>query len=663
MAIHPLLEKLNTQQKGAVLMTDGPMLISAPPGSGKTTTLTHRIAFLIDQNIVSPEAIIAVTFTNKAANEMRERLGKLVPGANKIQASTIHSFCGKLLREFGSSIGIRSDFEILNQYKKKLILEGIIKEFERDRKIPVYSSDKLEPNDIEPFIEMQKNNLYSVEDCKFKQHQRPDNVWGQVLALFYEAYEQKLKENNQLDFSDLISKCVLLFQNDRLALDKAQNRYRYIHIDEYQDVNPAQYAWVTILAKKYQQLCVVGDSDQSIYGFRGADFTNILNFRTDYPGSFHVVLTQNYRSTDTIVKASNSLIQKNKEREDKVAQTPNGAGKPIQIVQTSNDYEEAQFIGREIKEKMKKDPNVTYSDFAVLYRLNALSHQVESMCIKERIPYKMIRGVSFFDREEVLDIVAYLNVLNNPSDDTSLKRIINTPERNIGATSVVKFANYADAWDRSILSIMWSAKKLTGITKKTAASSEQFAKTIHELSKLANGMTMKELVKEIIVKTNYLAYLSQKKTKNRAQKTENIKAFASLANQFDKDTNKKGTLSDFVKELNTLVNHDGGDEMNAISLMTLHGSKGLEYKNVYIIGSEEGILPKEASDVEDDKIKMEEERRMAFVGLTRAEKEATFLCAKHRVIYGEIVKARPSRFLKEIDPAYRQFKTVHKVKK
>lgn len=633
---HKLLKGMNPKQAEAVLATEGPLLIMAGAGSGKTRVLTHRMAYLLEEKRVNPWNILAITFTNKAAKEMKERVTRLVGTAgNDMWVSTFHSMCVRILRREAEQLGYSRSFTICDQSETETLMKRIVKEKNLDVK-------KFEPKMILNKISNAKNELLGPTDYS----NMVGNYFDNIVAECYQAYQRSLQNAQSMDFDDLIMKTVELFREHPDTLDYYQNKFHYIHVDEYQDTNYAQYELVKLLAQKFQNLCVVGDADQSIYGWRGADMTNILNFEKDYPKAKVVLLEQNYRSTQRILNAANEVIQNNMNRRDKSLWTENPEGEHITYYRAQSEHDEARYIvstmQREVREKNRK-----YGDFAVLYRTNAQSRVIEDTLVKSNIPYRMVGGHRFYDRKEIKDVLAYLRLISNPSDDLSFNRVINSPKRGIGAASVDKLIGYANFENLSLLEAAQNAQ-LSPVTGKALKEMVQFAQMIKDLARMAEFLPLTELVKEMLERSGYLDSLKAEATLEAETRIDNINEFLSVTQEFEKINGESTNLVDFLSDLSLVSDLDNVEEVpqEEVTLMTMHAAKGLEFPVVFIIGMEEGIFPSFRSLMEDGE--MEEERRLAYVGITRAEQELYLTNAYSRLLYGRTQTNAPSRFLEEL---------------
>lgn len=631
-----VLNGLNPQQREAVLATDGPLLIVAGAGSGKTRVLTQRIGYLLRDKRVVPWSILAITFTNKAAREMKERIS-LIAGhaAEEIWISTFHSMCVRILRRDIDRLGLNRNFSILDSSDQLSVVKTCQKELNIDNK-------KYDPRAVLSAISSAKNELKTPAQYG----KLVGDPFQEKAHQIYELYQKKLRNNSSLDFDDLIMMTIELFTKVPEVLEFYQRKFHYIHVDEYQDTNRAQYMLVRMLADKYQNLCVVGDSDQSIYGWRGADIANILNFEKDYPNAKVIKLEQNYRSTKRILSAANRVIQNNLDRKAKNLWTENDEGKKIQLYSGDSEASEAYFIAEQISQRVNSGKR--YSDFAVLYRTNAQSRVVEEVFLKSNIPYGIVGGTKFYDRKEVKDVLAYLRLISNPDDDVSFQRIINVPKRGIGQTSVDKIAAYAASNGISMYRAIFDYD-LIGISGKAGKTIAGFVQMISELEQMIEFLSVTELTEEILKRTEYREMYKLEGTLEAKARLENIDEFMSVTMDFEQKSEDK-TLVSFLTDLALVADIDTMDEEedadNKVILMTLHSAKGLEFPVVFLIGMEEGIFPHTRALYESSE--MEEERRLAYVGITRAEEELYLTRAQMRTLYGRTNMNPPSRFLDEI---------------
>ena len=633
--MNSLLTGLNKEQQQAVQHTEGPLLILAGAGSGKTKVLTVRIAHLLAQG-VNPYEILAITFTNKAAKEMKSRVEGLVGDvANRIWLSTFHSFCAKFLRfELDNFLGYNSNFTIYDTSDSQAVIKAALKALNLD--------DKYYPvGAMLAAISDAKNKLLFASDFR----KQAKDFYQQKVADVYEYYERELRKNNALDFDDLLLVAVKLLQSNEAVLDKYSKRFRYVMIDEYQDTNHAQYLLAKLLASHWKNIAVVGDADQSIYAWRGADIQNILDFEKDYPNCTSIKLEQNYRSTKIILDAANAVIENNEGRPKKNLWTDKTEGAKIQHFTAQSEHEEAAFIGDTIAKKHDIH-GVPYGDMAILYRTNAQSRVLEEALIKRALPYTMVGGTKFYDRKEIKDVLAYLRVLYNPFDDLSLLRIINVPKRSIGATTVAKLQDYARANGTSLFMTLTQLHLVDSIKGKTKEKLEEFGILIFTLVAEMEDRTVLDILESILDRTGYLAQLEESTDLQDQARAENIGELLSVAKDFQ-DTNPSGTVEDFLEQVALVNDVDSFEqEESKVTLMTLHAAKGLEFPIVFLGGLEEGLFPHSRTLMNPEEI--EEERRLAYVGITRAEKELYISNATTRTVFGRTSSYLPSRFIDEI---------------
>ena len=633
--MNSLLTGLNKEQQQAVQHTEGPLLILAGAGSGKTKVLTVRIAHLLAQG-VNPYEILAITFTNKAAKEMKSRVEGLVGDvANRIWLSTFHSFCAKFLRfELDNFLGYNSNFTIYDTSDSQAVIKAALKALNLD--------DKYYPvGAMIGAISDAKNKLLFASDYR----KQARDFYQQKVADVYEYYERELRKNNALDFDDLLLVAVKLLQSNAAVLDKYSKRFRYVMIDEYQDTNHAQYLLAKLLASHWKNIAVVGDADQSIYAWRGADIQNILDFEKDYPNCTSIKLEQNYRSTKIILDAANAVIENNEDRPKKNLWTDKTEGAKIQHFMAQSEHEEAAFIGDTIAKKHDIH-GVPYGDMAILYRTNAQSRVLEEALIKRALPYTMVGGTKFYDRKEIKDVLAYLRVLYNPFDDLSLLRIINVPKRSIGATTVSKLQDYARANGTSLFMTLTQLHLVDTIKGKTKEKLEEFGILIFTLVAEMEDKTVLDILEAILDRTGYLAQLEESTDPQDQARAENIGELLSVAKDFQ-DTNPTGTVEDFLEQVALVNDVDSFEqEESKVTLMTLHAAKGLEFPIVFLGGLEEGLFPHSRTLMNPEEI--EEERRLAYVGITRAEKELYISNATTRTVFGRTSSYLPSRFIDEI---------------
>jgi DNA helicase-2/ATP-dependent DNA helicase PcrA len=638
------LELLNPEQRKAVKSTEKPLLIMAGAGSGKTRVLTHRIAYLVSVKKAAPWSILAITFTNKSAREMQERVVKLVGSfARDIWVSTFHSMCVRILRRDIHRLGFTSNFVILDSTDQLSVVKGCLKDLNIDPK-------RFDPKAVQAAISTAKNELITAEQYE----STIGDYFEGVVSKVYYLYRKKLKSNNALDFDDLIMTTIQLFQQEAEVLEFYQNKFQYIHVDEYQDTNRAQYMLCKLLAEKHKRICVVGDSDQSIYKWRGADISNILNFEKDYPDAELILLEQNYRSTGNILSAANQVISKNTGRKPKNLWTDQGDGAKLRIFQAGSEYEEGYFVAGEVNTNVSK--GMQYKDHAVLYRTNAQSRVIEEIFIKSDIPYQIVGGTRFYDRKEIRDIVAYLRLISNPDDDISLNRIINVPKRGIGASSMDKLGAAAGAEDSSMFRLMGNLQGV-GLTGRASEALYEFHEMVDNLHKMVDYLSVTELTEQVLERTKYRDELILEGSIEAKSRLENIEEFLSVTQEFEKRNDERSLVA-FLTDLALIADIDVVDqenvpaEKNAVILMTMHSAKGLEFPAVFIIGLEEGIFPHSRTFVDEEE--MEEERRLAYVGITRAEKQLYLSAARMRTLFGKTSMNAPSRFLDEIPEELRE---------
>ena len=620
-----LLDALNEPQRQAVMATDGPLLILAGAGSGKTRVLTHRTAYLIEECGVNPYNIMAITFTNKAAGEMRERIDQMVGyGSESIWVCTFHSTCVRILRRYIDRLGFGTNFTIYDSDDQKTLMKDICKRLEIDTKM---YKEKM----FLSAISSAKDEL--IDPIEFETRAAGDYV-KRKQAQVYREYQQALKQNNALDFDDLIMKTVELFKLDKEVLASYQDRFRYIMVDEYQDTNTAQFELIRLLALKYQNLCVVGDDDQSIYKFRGANIYNILNFEHHFPDATVIKLEQNYRSTQNILDAANAVIANNQGRKEKRLWTDNGAGDKITFEQLDTAAEEADFVARDIARRVRKG-EYQYKDCAILYRTNAQSRLFEERFITANIPYKIFGGVNFYARKEVKDLLAYLKTIDNGQDDLAVRRIINIPKRGIGAASINKVALYAQEQEISFYDALCVAEQVPGLGK-AAAKIRPFVLFIQSMKAKAKLLSVADLLQEVIETTGYVRELEAEGTDEAEARIENIDELISKAVDYA-EGEEAPTLNGFLENVALVADIDSFDEnSDYVVLMTLHSAKGLEFPNVYLAGLEDGLFPSYMSITSDNsQAEIEEERRLAYVGITRAKKNLTITSARVRMVRGQ----------------------------
>lgn len=634
-----IYDTLNAEQKEAVLHTEGPLLILAGAGSGKTRVLTHRIAYLIEEKGVNPWNILAITFTNKAAGEMRERVDKIVGfGSESIWVSTFHSMCVRILRRYIDRLGYDTNFTIYDTDDQKTLMKDVCKMLQIDTKI---YKERMFLSEISSA----KDELVTPEE--YELNAAGDYVKGKV-AQVYKEYEKQLKANNALDFDDLLLKTVQLFQTQADVLDYYQERFRYIMVDEYQDTNTVQFQLIRLLAQKYKNLCVVGDDDQSIYKFRGANIQNILSFEKVFEDARVIKLEQNYRSTANILNAANAVIRHNTGRKDKTLWTDNDEGKKIGFRQFDTAFDEAEYIVDDIR-KGCANKGFTYSDYAVLYRTNAQSRMFEEKFVTANIPYKIIGGVNFYARREIKDLLSYLKTIDNGKDDLAVRRIINVPKRSIGLTTVNRVQENALERGISFYDALRSAD-LIGNIGRSLPKIDSFVALIEHFKEQAEKISLSQLMEEIIEMTGYIDSLEAENEIEAQTRIENIEELKNKIVAYEESCeDEKPTLSGFLEEVALVADVDTLDEnSDYVVLMTLHSAKGLEFPNVYLAGMEDGLFPSYMTITADDPMEIEEERRLCYVGITRAKKHLTLTSARRRMVHGETQYNKLSRFLKEI---------------
>ncbi|WP_368252390.1 DNA helicase PcrA [Enterococcus sp. 2201sp1_2201st1_B8_2201SCRN_220225] len=645
MRANELLKGMNPRQAEAVQTTEGPLLIMAGAGSGKTRVLTHRIAYLIEEKEVNPWNILAITFTNKAAKEMKERVIRLMEaGGEDVWISTFHSMCVRILRRDVDHIGYSKNFTIIDSSEQLTLMKRVVKELNIDSK-------KYDPRSILGAISNAKNELLTVAAYSARQ----GSLFEDIVARCYDLYQKELRRNQCLDFDDLIMLTIRLFQDNPEILQYYQRKFHYIHVDEYQDTNHAQYTLVNLLAAGFRNLCVVGDADQSIYGWRGADMQNILDFEKDYPDAQTILLEQNYRSTQNILSAANQVIGHNQNRKEKKLWTENDQGEPIVYYRGDSERDEGRFVVSEIQ-RLQREEQRKYGDFAVLYRTNAQSRVVEETFLKANIPYKMVGGHKFYDRKEIKDILAYLQVIANPADSLSLLRIINVPKRGVGAGSIEKLQSFANLHDFSLLEAGQNVA-LSSLKGKAATEIEKLAQSLADFNQMIPYLSVTELTKEILAKTGYEDELKRQNNLESQNRLENLEEFLSVTMEFDKSYEAlpeeeqeapEDKLTIFLNDLALLSDVDSyEEEVSEVTLMTLHAAKGLEFPVVFLVGMEEGVFPLSRAMMEESEL--EEERRLAYVGITRAEETLYLTNALSRTLYGKTQYNRPSRFVSEIE--------------
>ncbi len=640
-----MLDKLNERQKEAVLATEGPVLVLAGAGSGKTTVLVNRIAYMISEKHIRPWNILAITFTNKAAREMKDRIERLLGDTAKdMWIGTFHSVCVRILRSCIDLLGYRRDFVIYDTADTKTVMKECLRELDIDEKsFPV--------RNVLSIISNAKNDL--MDAATFENVYKSDYRMS-IIAKIYYRYQTKLRKNNAVDFDDIILNTVKILSENPDVLSKYQDKFRYILVDEYQDTNNSQYLLINLLAQANRNLCVVGDDDQSIYKFRGANIGNILNFEDDYSDVQKITLDQNYRSTQNILDAANSVISNNKGRMGKSLWTSNGDGNRVYVYTGTNEYDEARYIARQIKKHF--DEQGSFSDCAILYRTNAQSRVIEEMLMRESVPYKVLSGLRFYDRKEIKDIIAYLRVVYNPNDDVSLARIINEPKRKIGNATLEKARNIAREKETSLYDVISHADDYhefkTAIKKLLS-----FSEIIQSLIKLKDTVTIEELTGRILNDTGYMPALVMEDTTESKTRIENLGEFISVITEFEKNEETGNTLGEFLENISLVSDIDGYDENeDSAVLMTIHSAKGLEFPIVFLSGLEEGLFPGMRSMESDDDI--EEERRLCYVAITRAKEQLYITKTISRTIHGKTMPTTASRFFKEIPVEYLEDKTT-----
>lgn len=632
-----LLDGLNKEQQEAVKHTDGPLLIMAGAGSGKTRVLTHRIAYLLEEKDVAPRNILAITFTNKAAREMRERVKTLVgPEASYMWVSTFHSMCVRILRRDIDRIGYDRNFTILDSTDQLSAIKQVLRNLNLDPK-------KFDPRAMLGQVSTAKNEL--ITETEYEKN--AGNYYEREVAKVYTGYQKMLRKNQSLDFDDLIMQTIHLFKRVPEVLEYYQRRFQYIHVDEYQDTNHAQYFLVKQLASRYKNLCVVGDSDQSIYRWRGADITNILTFEKDYPNAKTTFLEQNYRSTKSILQAANKVIEKNTGRKPKNLWTENDEGEKLTYYQGSTEREEALYIADTIQ-KLTRD-GYSANDIAILYRTNAQSRAIEDTLVKSNVAYQMVGGTRFYDRKEIKDLLAYLRLITNPSDDLSFERVVNEPKRGIGKTSIERLREYATLHDISFFDTVKEVD-FAGVSKRAATSLADFGELMVSFQQQQEFLTATDMVEAILERTGYEEMLKSEQSLEAQSRLENIEEFKTVTQEFEKTSEDK-TLVAFLTDLALIADIDRVDDEEdqdeeKITLMTLHSAKGLEFPVVFLIGLEENVFPHSRSMLDEEE--MEEERRLAYVGITRAEKILYLTNARMRTLYGRTNMNPTSRFINEI---------------
>ena len=644
MSVETLTNGMNNKQAEAVQTTEGPLLIMAGAGSGKTRVLTHRIAHLVQDLNVFPWRILAITFTNKAAREMRERIAALLSEdvARDIWVSTFHALAVRILRRDGEAIGLAKNFTIIDTSAQRTLMKRVINDLNLD-------TNQYDPRTILGMISNAKNDMLRPRDYA----KAADNAFQETVAEVYTAYQAELKRSQSVDFDDLIMLTIDLFQSAPEVLARYQQQFEYLHVDEYQDTNDAQYTIVNLLAQRSKNLAVVGDADQSIYGWRGANMNNILNFEKDYPNAHTVMLEQNYRSTQNILDAANAVINHNNERVPKKLWTENGKGDQITYYRAQTEHDEANFILSNIQQ-LRETKHMAYSDFAVLYRTNAQSRNIEESLVKANMPYSMVGGHKFYERTEILDIMAYMSLITNPDDNAAFERVVNEPKRGLGATSLTRLRELANRLNVSYMKAIESIELAPSITTKAASKFLTFAEMMHNLRQQSEFLNVTELTELVMTQSGYRQMLAEKNDPDSQARLENLEEFLSVTKEFDdkyqpEDPESIDPVTDFLGTTALMSDLDDFEEGDgAVTLMTLHAAKGLEFPVVFLIGLEEGIFPLSRAMMDEDLL--EEERRLAYVGITRAMKKLFLTNAFSRLLYGRTQANEPSRFIAEISP-------------
>lgn len=630
-----ILAGLNNSQLRAVEVSEGPLLVLAGAGSGKTRVLTTKVTHLIKKHGVPAYKVLAITFTNKAAREMKERVAAIIPeSVSDLWVCTFHKACMRILRRQASFIGYSQNFSVYDEEYQKAVIRECFKELNIDE-------ERFAPKAVRSAISQAKNNLLGPEEYD----EQANDYYTRVIASVYKLYQEKLVGNNALDFDDILVVTVRLFRDNPHVLRYYQNKFQYILVDEYQDTNHAQYSLVKMLAEAHRNLCVVGDPDQGIYSWRGADINNILNFEKDYPEAEVVILDQNYRSTQTILDAANHVIRNNPDRKEKKLWTAAGTGSPVIVYTGETERGEAEFVARMI-EKLHISNNRKYSDFAILYRTHAMSRAIEEVLVRKGLPYGIVGGLRFYDRKEIKDLMAYLRLVDNPNDAVSLSRVINVPRRGVGEASLKKILAFAEKHEITYHEAMAQASMILGLTAKVKEACGRLGRFLQCVTQRIGEMTITELVMEILDQTGYWADLEAEKTIESLARQENLKEFITVTGEFDNNAEEK-TLTEFLGGLALVADLDSLDQdSDKIALMTLHTAKGLEFPVVFLIGMEEGVFPHSRSL--DDPFEMYEERRLAYVGITRAEEILYLTRCWQRTLYGSTKLNKPSRFLGEV---------------
>ena len=632
--MNDIIDVLNDKQKEAVLSTEGPCLVIAGAGSGKTKVLTHKIAYLMQEKNVKPWSILAITFTNKAANEMKERVENLVGDVAKdMWIGTFHSICVRILRRYIDRIGFTSSFIIFDSSDQRTLVKQCLKQLNIDDKM-------LNDRAVLSEISNAKNEMLEPDAYKLRTN---NEIRKETIAKVYELYQKRLRENNAIDFDDIINYTIRILSENPDILEYYSNKFEYVLVDEYQDTNKAQFTLVSILAALHGNITVVGDNDQGIYSFRGADITNILNFEKDFPGTKIIKLEQNYRCTQNILDAANAVIKNNETKYEKKLWTENGKGGMITVFRGNDEYDEANFIVENIN-KLRREEYMTYNDFAILYRMNSQSRSIEDILRRENVPYKIIGGLKFYERKEIKDTIAYLRLIQNPSDNLSLTRIINEPKRGIGKTSLDNVQQIAMQSETSMYDVIKRADEF-GLNR-VFANSREFVSQIEELRAKKDNIKISDLIKETLNKTGYTKALEDEDTTEAETRLENIEEFLTVAMEFEEQM-AENSLEEFLEGITLSSDLDNADDQeDSVTLMTLHSAKGLEFPVVFLVGMEEGIFPGYKSIGEPKEL--EEERRLCYVGITRAKQNLFISCARQRTIFGSTSCNQVSRFVKEI---------------
>ena len=627
------LKDLNETQRAAVQHVDGPLLIIAGAGSGKTRVLTYRMAYLLERG-VAPENILAVTFTNKAANEMRERVSALIgPRAQHVWVGTFHSLCVRILRRYADRLGFPNQFLIFDTADQLAAIRAVLKDLNLDPK-------RFEPRGLLGTVSAAKNNLQEPADYAAQ----ASDYWERIVAQVYEKYQEKLHENGAFDFDDLLLATVKLFRQEADVLNYYRDRFRYLMVDEYQDTNRVQYVLVNMLAEQHRNLCVVGDADQSIYRFRGADIRNILDFERDYPDATVIKLEQNYRSTKRILDAANAVIANNFDRPAKNLWTDNPEGDPLYFYQAMDERGEAGFVADEIRRGMAEEGR-QYSDFTILYRTHAQSRTFEEEFIRRGIPYRIVSGIRFYERKEIKDLLAYLRVIYNPLDEFSLRRIINVPRRGIGDVTIGRLDEFAAVNGMPLFQALTDADALAGLSPAAANRVQEFAELIEEFRAVADDLSLTALAERVLEHSGYLQELHDERSIEAEARVENLREFLSVTRQFEQE--QGGGLGEFLEHVALVSDVDAYDaDANSVTMMTLHAAKGLEFPVVFLVGMEDGVFPHSRALTEP--AELEEERRLCYVGMTRAMEKLYLTCARQRLLYGQPVAGRVSMFVDEI---------------